>query len=635
MKEKVSFQGLAVPVASAVAIVYIYVFVLAYLANAETLIAGNIHDYFLPLNAAYVTGMSGLGQETLRSPFGPFYVLLSAASFGMIRAFPGWLSLDKIHALSSLQVSLFVIALFFLFRSLQRTERKLPLWLLAFSLMVCFQPREIRLDEILPDWYGTYNNHLWAVLLLQAANHYAWRGQRPGNKTVIALAVFEAACLSITFHYKVSFFAASAGLALLPLGSVGTLRGKLTYAGVTLAAFAVVAALLAAAGFSYARYFEDLRWAAAAKSPIPLQVAAQLIALAAFVFVAFMLQWERRHAFAASSAEARNLSGLAGLFRRSFSMIGFDAVAGVALALAALGDFRSPVWPYVVMALCAARVSGVAHSGANARALPVARLVRGVAVAWLILLMSVSLVSLCNIALFSAGKASPMPHANTLRRVIEADPLRFVFGQITLSPSLENLVATGLVAPGTGAPQTLFDLSYQLQAHDDHALGGVLSAIVDTGYVDSLNATAQWLRREGERSGQAGRLVIGSVSFANPYPVLTGNLFPAGSLHWMHLGTSLSIPQLDEALEPLTQADVVIVPALAYDWIPESRLRCGFYLWNLRKGGLFVPQAIAGMNIIFLRRGGHLSPGTSIVQQDRALIERICNDTLSEELPLG
>ena len=103
----------------------------------------------------------------------------------------------------------------------------------------------------------------------------------------------------------------------------------------------------------------------------------------------------------------------------------------------------------------------------------------------------------------------------------------------------------------------------------------------------------------------------------------------------MHLGTSLSLDQLGQALEPLAEADVVVVPALTFDSLEEPLLRCGFYLWNQRKGGVFVPQAIAGVNMIFLRRGGRLAPGAPIVEQDTARIERICEDTLSKPLPQG
>lgn len=638
MKDEGGLLSIVVPVASAVAIAYVYVFVLLYLGTAETLIAGNIHDYFLPLNAAYVTDISGLGQEMLRSPFGPLYFLLSTASFNLIRAVPEWLSLDKIHAISSLQASLVVVALFFLFRNLQDEDRKFPLWLLAFSIMVCFQPRDVgRVNDVLPDWFGTYNNHLWAVLLLQAANHYAWRGRQPGRRTLIPLAVLEAVCLGITFNYKISFFAASACLALLPLSYVGSISQKLLYAAVSAAVFLLAAAVLAAAGFSYAQYFQNLRWAAEGKSLTLLETVLQLSGIAALLFVAFVLQCEKWN-YPDHPPGARGASVILRFRERILqlvALIGFDLVIGGAMFLAAIGEYRLPVWPYVVMAACAARWSGPAEASCVGRRPSAALLVQGFAGGWLVLLMGLGLAGQDALLKSPSPREMRTSLYNSLSREIDARPLRFVLRQITYVPSLASLAETGLVDPGRGGQQALFDLSYQLQASEDRTLNPMLSAMLDNGYVDDLNAAARWLRHEAAKSGQAGRLVIGSVGFANPYPFLTGNLFPRGSLHWMHLGTSLSLSQLNQALAPLAEADVVIVPALTFDSLREPLLRCGFYLWNERKGGLFVPQATAGVNMIFLRKGGLLAPGAPIVEQDRASIERICKDTLSEPLPLG
>lgn len=577
----------------------------AFVIFGQTAIAANPHDFFLPINAAHAMKSGGFGQDTLRSPFGPLYFLLSGNSLALIEAFPEWIQLDKIHTISSLQVSAVTAGMFFAYRALQDDDRKLPAWVLMVALIVCFLPRSLDIIWYLyPDWYGTYNGHLWSILLIQAVNRLAWRGRRPASAKLLPLGLLEGLCLAISLHYKVSFFAASCLLAFLSFCCLDGWRHRLAYCAAVAAVIGCSFLALGVAGYSYLTYAGDLRWALEAKSLAPREVAIHLVFFAAFVVLSSALRPAGR-------------PGQAGFFpawairdealREHALHASFSAIAASAFLIAALGDFNVPLWPYFVSLACAAHLYGyLSPSGWRAASLAVKAIVAGGILLLSVLLMS-ALVTLAIIITFPHASARPSPHHGGFRSM-DADPLRFTYVEAGWDRSRDVLVTAGHFASSPFWERNVIGLSYQNFDSEDDPLMTSLQTLALARYTHDLNVTAQWIRRKKDVLSPASKVAIGQVSFVNPWPFLTGNPFPKGTLHWMHMYTTIGDHQLEAALEPLAEADAVVLPAISVTQNEQAFLNCAFYLWNSRRGGEFVPQALSGLNIVFLRRGGKLPP---------------------------
>lgn len=593
------------------AVLLIVIEAVRFVLGAGTAIKGNIHDFFIPLNAGYVVMQEGLAHPSLHSPFGVVYFLLSWNSLRLIEALPQWLSPDKIHMVSSLQWMALVTALFFAFRKVQDRAVGFPAWLLAVLLLITVQAKSVEVLNPLPNWYGTYNYHLWALLILQAANHYAWKGGGPKGARLAWLGALEAVLLVIAFNYKVSFFVAGCGFALLPMWYLAGWRERGLYYGSLLATGAGLMALLIVAGLPIAAYLQDLVLVARAKSVESTDVIDQAFAVLAFTVIAGQLDDGGRVVGQGAAAGWR----IAALVRR----YGFHAVVAGGLALGALGDFFVPWWPYAIVGLwalvCAARrIVPPAQEPADRR---IVRLAAAVVVS---LLAGFAMVSLT----VSADNAYAISSEDrTVAEEIAFAPRDMRFVSYPVSTSFRELAASGLVVLPTAPAQALFDYSYRGDTHKSSPAVEAISGMVSADFVKDVNATAAWLREQG--GAQAGSLVIAHVGFANPWPLLTGNRFPAGSLHWMHVGTTVTLRRLAALMPPLAAADVVVVPLVSVNDPEQVNLDCAFYDWNIRNGSPFVAQHLAGYNLIFLRRDGRLPPVLpEPVRQDRAAIVDRC-----------
>jgi hypothetical protein len=611
-----------IPAIENVTLVYTVLLVAAYVLIGTTVLDGNVHDFFLPINAAYAMQLGGIGQDALRSPFGPLYAVLSANSLALIEAWPGWIQLDKIHALSSLQFLILPIFLFFAYRALQEDDRRFPKWLLLVAMIVCVLPRSA--DAILtlfPNWYGTYNNHLWSILLLQAANLYAWRGRRPDGRKLLLIAVLDAICVMVSFNYKFSFFVPAMLLVLLSAACLGGWKQRFTYMATIVVLVCVITGLVSAAGYSYSAYFRELQWLLAAKSLQVPPLRNHVFLLLAFVALSDLT----RPGDAAGHARLTAIPVISYEGLRYVTIrFGFSAVVGCAVLLAAQGDFHSPAWPYIVLLALASSSGGDQSLAAISVYSRLQAKLRFFASACVVVLLVTGLVSLAFLIRPQATLGDGPLEALHLRS-IAVDPLRFEYGQSNPSASFDELVEVGLSA-GPPTPEKLIRMSYSVTAAI--RIPPQLSAVIDlikAQYPADLGLTAQWFSRRLKTFPPETRVVIGFVGFVNPLPFLTGNLFPKDSLHWMHLHTTIGEDQIYPALEPMATADAVVVPALYLPLIDQKMLNCSFYLWNMRQGEIFVLQEVSGLNLVFLRKGGRLQPDPHPPYRlDYNEIERVC-----------
>ena len=590
-----------------------------YVLGQATIIIGNVDDFFIALNAGYVVVQEGLAHPSIHSPFGEVYFLLSANSFRLIERFPQWLSLDKIHMFTSMQWMAVISVLFFAFRRLQDGGRKFEPWLLALLLLICVQAKDLGTLKPLPNWYGTYNYHLWALLILQAANHYCWKGRNPKGPVVFWLGVVEAFVLVIAFNYKISFFLAGCGLSLLPLFYLGGWQGRVAFYSSLLASAAIMMAALAGIGVPFLQYFHDVLFAARAKSVHTATAIGQFCVALAYMLIIGKVASRPAEALL-SETRMVSISRVSEAVRR----YAFHGVVAAAVAMGALGDFFSPWWPYVVVGLWAVICSSEGPT-AETREPADRLLVRNVAAVLVTILAGFALLSLHVIA----DDANTGPTQNdAIAEAISFAPRPLSFIHFPMNAGIDDLLASKLFAIPSDLPQRLLEFSTRDESDQARPVVQAVGVMATTNYIKDVNETVVWLNEIG--SAAKGTLAISHMGFSNPWPLLTGNRFTDGSPHWLHVGTTVSPRQVDAFLGPLSGADVTVVPLISVNDPEQAILNCAFYEWNIRNGGLFVPQHLAGYNLIFVRKGGRLPVSQPApVQVDEAGIQRRCDNVLA------
>ena len=543
-----------------------------YVLGQATIIIGNVDDFFIALNAGYVVVQEGLAHPSIHSPFGEVYFLLSANSFRLIERFPQWLSLDKIHMFTSMQWMAVISVLFFAFRRLQDGGRKFEPWLLALLLLICVQAKDLGTLKPLPNWYGTYNYHLWALLILQAANHY-----------------------------------------------LGGWQGRVAFYSSLLASAAIMMAALAGIGVPFLQYFHDVLFAARAKSVHTATAIGQFCVALAYMLIIGKVASRPAEALL-SETRMVSISRVSEAVRR----YAFHGVVAAAVAMGALGDFFSPWWPYVVVGLWAVICSSEGPT-AETREPADRLLVRNVAAVLVTILAGFALLSLHVIA----DDANTGPTQNdAIAEAISFAPRPLSFIHFPMNAGIDDLLASKLFAIPSDLPQRLLEFSTRDESDQARPVVQAVGVMATTNYIKDVNETVVWLNEIG--SAAKGTLAISHMGFSNPWPLLTGNRFTDGSPHWLHVGTTVSPRQVDAFLGPLSGADVTVVPLISVNDPEQAILNCAFYEWNIRNGGLFVPQHLAGYNLIFVRKGGRLPVSQPApVQVDEAGIQRRCDNVLA------
>lgn len=582
---------------------------LQYLVQQWTVVRGHSHDFFIPIIAGDAVEQQGIGHPHLHSPFGIIYFFLSSNSYRLLMQFPAWISLDKIHMLSTFQWLGVLLVLFLAFRFLQAPPRRLSLWYLAVLLLICVQPRNFDSSSPLPTWYASYNLHLWCLLMLQAANHYCWRRAGPAVRRAAMLGFLEALVLVLAFNYKVSFFVAASGLSLLPLWYLPDWQARFSYYGSLVASAVVMTAALAGLGADYAFYLADLAHAAQAKQIPPYMFILQASVMALYIAVCGWME-------GGASMPAAGQGFLLRVFRR----FAFHGVAGAAMLVAALGDFYAPTWPNVLLALWVA----VCDLRVEQRTRPL--LVAGAAAGWIGLLV---LNGANALELIATADAVTEVDAAFSDEVIRVGPMELRLRFDTTRPSFHDLYGSGLLAAPADLADNMFRFSYRGMGDVPDSYNGTISETSEQDYPREVNATADWLSRNG--AAAKGELVIAHLGFVNPWPLLTGNRMPDNALHWVHPGTTISQAQAPEFFESLRMADVAVIPLLKNSLPRDFAFSCAFYLWNLDRGGLFVPQHLVGSNLITVRKGGRLSADLpSPIHFDESDLRTVCRERLAD-----
>lgn len=513
-------------------------------------VLGNLHDIFIPLNAAAAIEHGLALHDDIRSPFGHLYFWLHHAASRLWQLLAPDASALAVLTLAGLLFALgAVLALAFARCVLGPNPLTRP-WLAALLILLAVSPRnQASLDDhktLL--WYGLYNNQLWGVVIVLLAvllvllTHTGTRETLRARPTrQLALAVLLAAGLYVTLHYKVNFFLACTLLALaILLVTGGRAARRIAIATAVLMLLAVL--VTGIAGYDYPGYAADLARAAAAKRQHPSSAGSilatiALVALLATALIANGGAW-RAHATA----------------ERHVLVLVPSLLAALAIALGVLGDFsgaRSRFWLLPALA---------------ALAVPAWRPLRRVAILFIAMLMLLDAFAI----------------ARTIELRYRDDHERFV--RVTMSGGPGRTIDLLLEPPDRRAAR----IFRHLADATPEALIGIASFSPSLGlsqdpnnwnihYARARAAAARWLRE------RASALVAGEAEFVNGVAWLNGRA-PAPGPHWVHAGTTLPAAALPRLWAWYAQWDVVLVPVFSVDALEQVALACNFFRFNRRVG---------------------------------------------------
>lgn len=507
--------------------VLLLVFLAAWLPGPVPVL-GNLHDLFIPFNAAEAVRQGLTLHQELHSPFGWVYFHLNHLAEQLQLRFAPEASTPGSLLMSGVVFFVPVVAIWFGFRYALRGA--VPTWLLPFALALMTAPRaadDFTHKNLL--WYGLYNNHNWGVLLIQIGA-FAALIRRGGRVKGTLFASTSALCLYLVAHYKVSFLFASS---FVFLASLALLRPSKTVAVAIKTAIVLGGAVLVTwvAGYDYAGYVADLLETIRAREGSSRSKGVVILTAVLAFFVAIT-----------SGAGAARRPG-----RSRVSIATALVIVGVLVAT--LGDW-SRYWGYLAM------TAGIIALGDDDRREPVTTF-KALAVLFLITNLVLNVLSLTRVVQL---KLVGNDKRDFVARTIEQGDGRELS---VLVPAPEHALPEDLPRAFGRQPAQAWARLAVASGEDRRAMPKYSNA----AYMDAHAEARAWL--EGLPSGTRA----GEVEFANALPVLTGLPLPPGH-HWLHIEATVSRGGLQQALAPLAQWDVILLPVASVDGLNQVYLNC-------------------------------------------------------------
>lgn len=529
----------------------------------SVLITGNIHDFLIPANAAYLLDQGGNIHEDYHSPFGYLYFTLNHLSFSVIKAAEGNIAAVSLVT-SIIFLAIAAIPLLLLLLSL-KGARNIPFWFLGFIVLLILVPRDYSGSQHNVTWYGTYNRDMWGMIFIQL---YAWltllvqadSKRDLTSRQLLLLALMSAICLSVTFLYKISFFAASG---MMVAATSLLISGRFfKYALLTTAGFSFFAFLPTTVGYSYEGYFHDLMMAVNAKkeNQATYYVSSVIVFLIACSAVVYKFRICR-------------------LTKLTITSILFTAVS---IFLGIAGDFSTPYIFYFLAILLV--VFSKTSDQKNYR--------RIIAISFVIFAM-IDLLALSRIAR-NIGYDQTAKGSRTVPLEIhsESNPVRFLIKRERFNAGnfiswVENTQSEFFNGSALDIENYWFYRSYDNDP--------IQPPYDNWDYIHQVNDGIDVIKPLLDKSPQ---LVVTTTEFTNPFPFFLGSKVPDGSLHWIHPGTTVN----RETMQSLdfAHADLILLPVFSPDFW-QLDLNCSFYMFNHNRNYPYVPFKADSSWVYFIR----------------------------------
>ena len=559
------------------------------------IVKGNLHDLWIPQLGAYAIKTGAVLHHEFHTFFGLFYNGLNYVSLILTENFPDIFMPSDMIMLSSSLFAIVIVGLCFLIKINTKRRKCIPWFVFLLIISHIFQSRQMLrlLDYKYILWYGSYNYHMWSLLLLQAVHIFACLGRirrwKMTNRDLLLFSLVQTICAFIAFNYKMSFFGSSALMAasiflLLPN------RAKIIYASTSIIlfiSFGITVALTS--GYSYMGYFNDVLHASEAREMIGLEKKLEFVIYYCLVF--FIIQY-RKLLF--SGHFLRHLvHNRPELSKDAF----FYMFMGLAIFVGMAGDWQVNGAIYLIFLMLYA-VIDIDN-----------RLIRNISYTLLSILFFINTISLIYVAqkkTYTEKKyraidlMSEKPDFLIDNRV-DIDGLYTKF-YTDMVPSEEAFLNLSYTANNLPFSTPFFNAEYYYMVKDSIAR---IREISD-------NPDDVFMRTE----------------FINPLPLLLKSKIPPGTYHWIHFGATFSLTkQLHKIHAMFMESDFVYMPVLSIDRIKHF-MNCLFYEWNF-ENGRFKFYSINRYGLLFIENSTMEAYGltpSGLVEQRRDGIEKRCKD---------
>lgn len=600
--------------------ILMYYYIIKILLGDSILVTGNLHDLFIPQLSAKAIKDGLILNHEFHTPFGYIYHYLNYFSLTLIERFPNIFTQSDMIMLSSVLFSFIVISIFLLVAITTRNAKTIQYLIIILILSTLFQVRNV--EHILEYknllWYGVYNKHLWAILLLQILHVFSWSGVtkevsciKINYKTLLLFSLIQSVCIYISFNYKFNFFIASsfvAGSALFFLAG----KLKFVYAlviGILLTSFTLLTALVF--GYSYPAYLNDLLHIIQSKSSLlsfKYFKHFMYFILFSMLFVyhkKIILREYYTHSF------KKLIHGLSNGFPDSWSLIQksylniansllFFIFIGLGVLVGVLGDYERPNLYFLIvflMYVCLKTNKSLTRFSS------------------LFILLFVIVINITSLAYLSLnklneektnkyievnlfGKSKDIIIKNSLdldHKTLESykkfeDYKTFILNTALLDEAHEINKTQGFLDKEISflirlyfLHSTNFNLEKETKLFNDHSLS-ILRHL--------RHRTILWNNERYYSMFQDSIIRIKNIDysyndkimilgFSNHLPVVLNSRLAPDSYHWVHLGTTFSEENIYKLYNTFKNHDVIYIPTVTADWY-QPFLNCVFYNWNLK-----------------------------------------------------
>ena len=524
-----------------------FLFLLMFLSLPGTshLTHGKIHDLWIPQIIAHAVKHNVILHQDFHTPFGFIYAWLNYTSLLLIE----WMGLQAMDMImiSSILFSLLILLVFYLIYL--NTKKVTPYIILFFvlSLVPQFRNTSSLLDYNNLLSYCSYNNHLWALLLLQITHLFYWekmfiqKNFEQNKRDILLFSLIQALCIYISFNYKFSFFISS----ILITASILLIspRSRIRCATHSILFFFILVLFTQIfTQYSYSGYLQDIYHAITSRQNIlrksTISIVCQLIAICLFLSI-------RIYRIYAIRKDKITFFSKQWLFiTRGFF---FDMFIGLAILISIIGDYFQPYYYsfLTVVIYC------IVHIRTSSE--------RKILSSILLLLAMVNILSLIKFSsyTFYNSQSKNIPQAFTKYQSIKIETKSHDYDLVILK---DRYTTDWLLH--TFSEEDLFAKLFSKKA-----IYKIKNSYEVSPFHHILNTFKDM------KLGKDDKIFM--LDYVDPLPVFLDKPPIKGSYHWIHYGVSFSEKNIFKIYKTLEQSDFI------YLTFPWTNLNCVFYKWNI------------------------------------------------------
>ena len=554
------------------------------------IILRSLFDIFIPYNIGYAIQSGHSLHETFRTSFGFIYGGLNFISLNIIDRFKIF-EISDLIILSSLIFSVIILFCFFGTRLTFNSQIKpIPYWILLVALPLVFQVRYIPSFDLknIP-WYGTYNHHLWGLLIIQVSSLFClekfYRKNQGKNNhlKMISLVVFsfmQAFFSFIGLNYKLNFFIASLFMSF-GLFFMMSLKTRFLYMFLFVGFLGLLCGIAFFLGYNYRDYFFDIYHILEVQNGESEYFRKyKTLFLGAFLYIVGLFVYRTDQI---SSKDLRlkflTLRSFLNCVLKKISLknVFFDLCIAGGLFFAIYGSWGRPIIFFLIT------FSIFILMNSNKKNIVL------FSSCFLILFYIVNIFSLLRITQYKF-------YDNTKEKyVLESldshhGPMTFV---VKNEIGFHSFIKVFMIL--SDDKKTLNIKNFKRLSYSADISKEKMDFFKSSDYIRMISNVVSSFKSIGIVKEDK----VMALGFINPLPFLLNVSFPSPTYHWIHLGVTFSLKNLYKIKESFKDSDFIFMPLLRYRKTIQTILNCQFYVWNFNSNRPFKIFKITQYGVYF------------------------------------